>query len=66
MGCLCAKELWNVTSGRLLVSEQWNLASTFSATPGSKGYLFVINLNNQQKPVTRADVEAIIKKFEAE
>lgn len=66
MGCLCAKELWNATSGRLLVSEQWNLASTFSATPGSKGYLFVINLNNQQKPVTRADVEAIIKKFEAE
>lgn len=66
MGCLCAKELWNITNGRLLVSEQFNLVSTFSATPGSKGYLFVINLNNQQKPVTRADIEAVIKRFEAE
>src|SRR5580693_1471975 len=40
-GCLCAKELWNVTSGRLLVSEQFNLISAFQATPGYRGLLFV-------------------------
>jgi len=66
MGCLCAKELWNISNGRLLISEQYNLVSTFSATPGSKGLFFVINLNNQQKPVTRADIEAIVKRYEAE
>lgn len=66
MGCLCAKELWNISNGRLLISEQYNLVSTFSATPGSKGYLFVINLNNQPKPVTRADIEGIVRRYEAE
>ncbi len=66
MGCLCAKELWNIRNGRLLISEQFNLVSAFSATPGSKGLLFVINLNNQQKPVTRADIEMIVKRYEAE
>lgn len=66
MGCLCAKELWNISNGRLLISEQYNLVSTFSATPGSKGYLFVININNQPKPLTRADVESIVRRYEAE
>lgn len=66
MGCLCAKELWNATNGRLLISEQLNLISTFSATPGSKGYLFVINLDNQEKAITRADIDAVVRRFEAE
>lgn len=63
-GCLCAKELWNVSNGRLLVSEQFNLVSTFMATPGSKGYLFVINLDDQQAPVTRAGLERYVKAYE--
>ena len=63
-GCLCAKELWNVTNGRLLVSEQFNLTSTFLSTPGSKGYLYVINLDDQQKAVSREEVEAVVRKFE--
>lgn len=66
MGCLSAKELWNTTNGRLLVSEQFNLVSTFSATPGSKGYLFVINLDNQQRSVSRADIEEVVRRFEKE
>jgi len=63
-GCLCAKELWNVSNGHLLVSEQYNLVSTFMATPGAKGYLYVINLDNQQAPVTRAEVERLVKIYE--
>ncbi|MFT3824958.1 MAG: hypothetical protein QM731_13630 [Chitinophagaceae bacterium] len=62
MGCLCAKELWNVTNGNLLISEQWNLVSAFISSPGSKGYLYVINVDNQQKPVTRQEVEEWVKK----
>jgi hypothetical protein len=64
MGCLCAKELWNVTSGKLLVSEQFNLVSTYAATPGQKGFLYVINLDNQQKAVTREEIEKWVNLFE--
>lgn len=62
LGCLCAKELWNVTSGRLLVSEQFNLYSAFTSTAGQKGFLLVINLDNQNKPVTREEVERLLTK----
>jgi hypothetical protein len=64
-GCLCARELWNVTTGRLLVSEQFNMVSAFTATPGYKGFLYVIDVDDQQKPVSREEVEAWIKNFEA-
>jgi hypothetical protein len=64
MGCLCARELWNITSGRLLISEQFNLVSTFTATPGQKGFLYVINLDDQQKAVTREEVERLVNLFE--
>ncbi len=61
MGCLCAKELWNPTSGHLLVSEQNNLVNAFLSTPGRKGYLVVINIDDQRRPVTRAEVEALAR-----
>ena len=61
LGCLCAKELWNVTTGKLLVSEQFNLYSAFLSTPGNKGYLIVVNLDDQQKAVTREEIEKKIK-----
>ena len=66
MGCLCAKEIWNVTTGRLQQSEQFNLVSAFQLTTGNKGYLFVINVDDQQKPVSRIEVESWVKKCEAE
>jgi hypothetical protein len=65
MGCLCAKELWNPTTGHLLVSEQFNLVSAFLSTPGNKGYLFVINLDDQRKPVSRDELEELVKKWES-
>jgi hypothetical protein len=64
MGCLCAKEVWNITSGKLLVSEQFNLVTTYTATPGYKGFLFVINLDDQQKAVTREEIEKWVNLFE--
>jgi hypothetical protein len=64
MGCLCAKELWNPTSGHLLVSEQFNLVSAFESTPGDKGYLLVIDVDDQRKPVSREEVEEWIKQYE--
>ncbi|MBC7850257.1 MAG: hypothetical protein H7Y31_11000 [Chitinophagaceae bacterium] len=62
LGCLCAKEIWNVTNGKLLISEQYNLVSAFMSTPGNKGYLIVVNLDNQFKPVSREEIEKFIMK----
>jgi hypothetical protein len=61
MGCLCAKELWNPTTGHLLVSEQNNLVNAFLSTPGRKGWLVVLNLDDQHRPVSREEVEALIR-----
>jgi hypothetical protein len=63
-GCLCGKELWNPTTGHLLVSEQFNLVNAFSSTPGKTGYLFVINVDDQRKPVSRTEVESWVKNYE--
>ncbi|MGZ5135361.1 MAG: hypothetical protein ACXWCG_09430 [Flavitalea sp.] len=64
MGCLCAKEVWNITSGKLLVSEQFNLVSAYTSTPLQKGFLFVINLDDLQKAVTREEIEKWVNLFE--
>ncbi|RYF89005.1 MAG: hypothetical protein EOO00_10475 [Chitinophagaceae bacterium] len=64
MGCLCAREQWNVTTGRLLLSEQYGLASTYNMSPGGNGYLYVINLDDQQKAVTRNEIEQWVRSFE--
>ncbi|MBS1605113.1 MAG: hypothetical protein JST42_20790 [Bacteroidetes bacterium] len=60
MGCLCAKELWNPTSGHPLVSEQNSLVNAFLSTPGRTGYLIVVNIDDQRKPVSREEVEALV------
>lgn len=64
MGCLCAKEVWNITSGKLLVSEQFNLVSAFTSTPGQKGFLYVINIDDRQEPVSREELERWVNSFE--
>ncbi|MBN9384259.1 MAG: hypothetical protein J0H74_26140 [Chitinophagaceae bacterium] len=63
MGCLCAKELWNPTSGHPLVSEQLGLVNAWLSTPAKKGYLYVIDVDDQRRPVSRAEVEAWVSKF---
>jgi len=60
MGCLCAKELWNPTTGHPLMSEQLNLVSAWLSTPARKGYLYVIDIDNQHKPVSRTEVEHLL------
>jgi len=65
MGCLCAKELWNVTSGHLLVSEQNNLVNAFLSTPGRRGFLVVVDVDDRREAVSRAEVEGWVKAFES-
>jgi hypothetical protein len=66
MGCLCARESWNSSNGKILQSDQLDLANTFLATPGSTGYLVVINLDNKQQRVNREEIEKIVSSFVAQ
>lgn len=63
-GCLCAREVWNISNGHLLISEQFNLFAAFTATTGANGYLYVIDVDDQQKPVSRAEVENWVRQYE--
>jgi len=65
MGCLCAKETWNIFNGKFLQSEQFKLTNAFLSTPGQKGYLMVINIDNQQKPVGKEEIEKWVFQYEA-
>ena len=65
MGCLCARELWNPTSGHLLVSEQNSLVNVYLATPGRTGWLVVVNVDDRREPVSRAEVERWVEAYEA-
>jgi hypothetical protein len=62
-GCLCAKETWNVFTGGLLQSDQFNLVNTFLSTPGDTGYLIVINIDDKQKRVERSEIENWVDTF---
>lgn len=65
LGCLCAKELWNIFNGKFLESDQFKLTQSFLTTPSKKGYLMVINIDNQNKPVTAEEIEKVVKQFES-
>lgn len=64
LGCLCSEELWNANNGKLALSEQLKLVNTFLRSPGDKGYLFVINLDNQQRAVSETELEKIVARYE--
>jgi hypothetical protein len=65
LGCLCAKEIWNKTTGRLDQSEQFKLLNGFLSTSGTTGYLIVINLDNQQKAVSKKEIQLILERKKA-
>lgn len=64
LGCLCAREQWNITTGKPSFSEQLNLVNAWMSSPARKGWLYVINLNDKEAPVSRAEAEAWVNAFE--
>ncbi len=65
LGCLCAKENWNIFTGKLNQSDQFNFINTYLARPEDEaGYLFVINLDNQQAPVSKNEIEKLVDEYE--
>ncbi|PZP51714.1 MAG: hypothetical protein DI598_02580 [Pseudopedobacter saltans] len=63
-GCLCANESWNSEDGYLAKSDQLGLINTFNRTAERRGLLFVINISNEQKPVSVDDIEPYVAAFE--
>ena len=62
-GCLSNPEIWN-GDGTLKKSEMFRLANAFVSTPDSTGMLVVVNIDNEDKAVTREEVQAFINKFQ--
>jgi hypothetical protein len=65
LGCLCGKETWNMYTGKIVQSDQLDLVNTFiKENEEETGLLFVINLDNQQKAVTKEEVKRMVDTFE--
>jgi hypothetical protein len=50
-GCLSAKEIWSTVDGKRIESDQQLLVNAIKAAGGADGYLIVIEIDDQQRPV---------------
>lgn len=64
MGCLCALEMWSPVDGHCIYSDQHALVDAYSSFETKKGYLVVVELDNEQRPVTLYDVAADLMEAE--
>lgn len=55
-GCLSTKELWNEMNGSRTESDQHKLVNAIMSGGGADGYAIVININNEERPVTINDI----------
>lgn len=56
LGCLCTKEIWDETTGRRKISDQQKLINAIEKAGGADGYYIVIELNDEDRPVTIKDI----------
>ena len=61
-GCLVTKETWSEETGKLQYSDQYSLVEMLRKSGGAKGYAIVININDEQRPVTLPDVLPYLEK----
>ena len=61
MGCLCTKEIWNEEDGKRIISDQQQLVNAIQQAGGANGYYIVIELNDEQRPVTIDDILPFLK-----
>lgn len=60
-GCLCTKEIWSGENGQRMVSDQQKLVNALKKAGGANGYCVVIEIDDQQKPVSMEDLLPYIK-----
>lgn len=61
LGCLCTKELWSETDGKRLQSDQQKLVNALEKAGGADGYYIVVELDDQQKPVSIEELLPYLK-----
>ena len=60
-GCLCTKEIWSLTDGKRIESDQQKLVDAVKKAGGANGYCIVIEIDDQQKPVNIQDILPFLK-----
>jgi hypothetical protein len=60
-GCLCTKEIWSDIDGKRTESNQQKLVDAVKKAGGADGYLIVIEIDDQQKPVDINDILPYLK-----
>ncbi len=61
-GCLCTKEIWSATDGKRTISDQQKLVDAVKKAGGADGYIIVIEIDEQQKPVSINEILPYLKK----
>ena len=61
-GCLCTKEIWSAADGSRMISDQQKLVDAVKKAGGPDGYVVVIEIDNQQKPVSLNDILPYLKR----
>jgi hypothetical protein len=64
LGCLCSAEIWDTSTGTIRDSEQLKLVNGFMRSPGTTGYLIVIDYFSLKRALTSADIEPFVTSFE--
>jgi hypothetical protein len=62
MGCLCTREIWSSETGALLESDQQALVDALNKAGGTTGYLIVMEINDEKRPVSYSDLEMLTGK----
>ena len=60
-GCLSSKEIWNTSTGILMESDQLTLTRMISRAGGPQGYCIVVELNDEQKPVSIDEIISFLQ-----
>jgi hypothetical protein len=60
-GCLCTKEIWSAVDGKRIESDQQKLVDAVKKAGGANGYCIVIEIDDQQKPVSLKDILPFLK-----
>ena len=60
-GCLCTREIWDEQDGKRSISDQQKLVNAIRKAGGPNGYCIVVELDNQQKPVSLQEVLSFLK-----
>lgn len=65
LGCLTALEIWSPEDGHALLSDQLSLLNAFLSSGTDKGFLVVVDIDDQQAPVSLGEIVTAISAAEA-